>query len=89
MTNKERESILGAITNLAQDVGKVQSKQTLMHADVLEIKDHQIESNGRLSEVEHQLMTWKTRFITAFSIIALSAPFIIEQSRTFILSIVT
>ena len=88
MTEDEQQSILGAITSLAQDVGKIQSKQTIIHEDVLEIKEHQITSNGRLSEVEHQIMTWKTRFITAFAIIAASTPFIVEQSRTFIIGII-
>lgn len=100
MTNEDEASILGAITRLAQDVGKVIGKQSAIHTDLTEFKEethdsieevniHLKTSNGRLSEVEHEQMTWKTRFITSFAIIALASPFIVEQSRTFIISIVT
>ncbi len=76
-------------TKLALLLGQVIGKQDAMHKDVKEINEHLIESNGRLSEVEHQIMTWKTRFITSFAIVAMSAPFLVAESRDFILSIIT
>ena len=81
MTDKEE-------TKLALLLGQVIGKQDAMHKDVKEINEHLKVSNGRLSEVEHQMMTGKTRFITAFAIIAASTPFIVEQSRTFIIGII-
>ena len=76
-------------TKLALLLGKVIGKQDAMHKDVKEINEHLKVSNDRLSEVEHQIMTWKTRFITAFALLTFSLPFIVEQSRTFIFNIIT
>ncbi len=76
-------------TKLALLLGQVIGKQNSMHKDVKEINSHLKESNGRLAEVEHQIMTWKTRFITSFAILVASAPFLVAESREFILNIIT
>ena len=87
-------------TKLALLLGQVIGKQDAIHNDLTEFKEethdsieevnvHLKDSNGRLSDVEHQIMTWKTRFITAFAILTFSLPLVVEQSRTFLIGIVT
>lgn len=76
-------------TELALLLGKVIGKQDAMHKDVKAIDEHIKESNGRLAEVEHTLLAWRNRFITGFLILAAAAPIMVEESRAFLVNIIT
>ncbi len=81
MTNKEKQE-------LSLLLGTVIGKQDAMHTDIKKINKHLEKSNDRLANVEHQIMTWKARFVTSLAIIGLAAPFFIATSREFLLGII-